>query len=44
MLKGEFEAAAQSLLDAQAQDPGNPSIRANLALLGSWQAAAGKRS
>jgi Flp pilus assembly protein TadD len=42
MLKGEFGSAEHSLLTAQSQDPDNPCIRANLALLADWKAAAGK--
>ncbi len=42
MLKGEFGSAEHALLTAQAQDPGNSCILANLALLEDWKAAAGK--
>ncbi|MGO8955536.1 MAG: tetratricopeptide repeat protein [Rhodomicrobium sp.] len=44
MLKGEFANAERALLTAQEKDPDNPLIRANLALLAEWKAAAGKRS
>ena len=44
MLKGEFASAENALQSAQAQDPYNPSIRANLALLADWKAAAANRS
>ncbi len=43
MLKGEFGNAEHALLTAQAQDPNNPLILANLALLADWKAAAGRR-
>ena len=42
MLKGDFAAAEQALRTAQARDPKNPSIQANLALLAEWKANAGK--
>jgi len=42
MLKGEFTSAEQALLRAQSQDPYNLCVRANLALLADWRAAAGR--
>ena len=42
MLKGEFGSAEHALLTAQAKDPYNPLICANLALLYDWKAAAGR--
>ncbi len=42
MLKGEFGSAEHALLTAQSKDPNNPLIRANLALLADWKAAAGR--
>ncbi len=42
MLKGDFAAAEQTLRTALAQDPKNPSIQANLAMLAEWKASAGK--
>jgi Flp pilus assembly protein TadD len=33
MLKGEFRSAGEALLSAQAREPDNPLIRANLVLL-----------
>jgi Flp pilus assembly protein TadD len=42
MLKGDFAAAERALRTAQSQDPKNPSIQANLALLAEWKANAGK--
>jgi Flp pilus assembly protein TadD len=44
MLKGEFGSAEHALLTAQSQDPNNPLICANLALLAEWKAAAGRSS
>ncbi|MGO9547805.1 MAG: tetratricopeptide repeat protein [Rhodomicrobium sp.] len=43
MLKGEFVSAEHALHAAQEQDPNNPLIQANLALLSDWKAAAGKQ-
>ncbi|MGO9172165.1 MAG: tetratricopeptide repeat protein [Rhodomicrobium sp.] len=43
MLKGEFASAEEALQTAQAQDPNNPLIRANLALLADWKLAAGRQ-
>jgi Flp pilus assembly protein TadD len=42
MLKGDFAAAERTLKAAQAQDPRNPAIQANLALLAEWKAGAGR--
>src|SRR5262249_51350243 len=42
MLKGEFASAEHALLRAQSLDPGNLCVRANLALLADWSAAAGR--
>ncbi len=42
MLKGDFAQAEQALKAAQAQDPRNPSIQANLALLAEWKAGGGR--
>src|SRR5258706_7146851 len=42
MLKGEFGSAEHALLTAQSQEPNNLLIRANLALLADWKAAAGR--
>jgi Flp pilus assembly protein TadD len=42
MLKGEFGSAEHALLTAKSQDPDNPLICANLALLAEWKAAAGR--
>ncbi len=44
MLKGEFGRAEHALLSAQAQDPYNPLITANLALLAEWKSSANGRS
>lgn len=43
MLKGDFTSAEKALQTAQAQDPNNPLIRANIALLADWKAGAGRR-
>ena len=42
MLKGDFAQAEQALKAAQSQDPRNPSIQANLALLAEWKAGGGR--
>jgi Flp pilus assembly protein TadD len=42
ILKGEFGSAEHALLTAQSRDPDNLCIRANLALLADWKAAAGR--
>jgi Flp pilus assembly protein TadD len=42
MLKGEFGSAEQTLLTAQAKDPSNLFIQANLVLLADWKVAAGR--
>ena len=44
MLKGELAKAEDTLHTAQAQDPSNPLIQANLAALADWKVAAGKHS
>ncbi len=44
MLKGDFARAERALQTAQALDPDNALIRANLAQLDDWKAAAGRRS
>jgi Flp pilus assembly protein TadD len=42
MLKGDFVAAERTLKAAQARDPKNPAIQANLALLAEWKARGGQ--
>ncbi len=42
MLKGNFVAAEHTLKAAQAKDPENPAIQANLALLAKWKARGGQ--
>jgi Flp pilus assembly protein TadD len=42
MLKGDFAKAERTLIAAQTEDPDNPFIRSNLALLADWKEAAGK--
>ncbi len=42
MLKGDFASAEQALKTAQAQDPNNALIIANLATLADWKVAGGK--
>jgi Flp pilus assembly protein TadD len=44
MLKGDFKAAENAFLDAQKQDPSNPYIKRNLALLSEWREKAGSPS
>ncbi len=44
MLKGDFASAERALHTAQEQDPNNPLISANLAMLADWKVAAGKHS
>jgi Flp pilus assembly protein TadD len=43
MLKGDFVNAERALVKADSEDPNNPLIRANMALLADWRVAAGRR-